>query len=478
MEELMLATGSVENVVPVHLLADLSWIEKFQISKDERPCTDKKEDQEEKVGIYLTDGMAYTIGVNKSYEDLTGNMEEEVMGMHMQVLQDAGYFDQSATLLVLEHRTPLTINQTIPRSGKKVIVTGNPIFDYHGNIAFVISTIQPWFPPEKAEGRSEPLPCVLPTLPGVVASSRIMQQVLIRASRIAAFDSTVLICGETGVGKEVVAKLIHRMSLRSAKPFINVNLAAIPDELFESELFGYRGGAFTGALKTGKSGLVDAAVGGTIFLDEIAELSLSSQTKLLRLLQEKEVTPLGSVTAQKVDVRFISATNRNLAEMVRSGSFREDLYYRLNVAPIYIPPLRERKEDIINLAQYFLAEFSRRYNIAKHFNPRALQVLIDYNWPGNVRELQNIIERIIVLYPQREITGEHFLQELALKATHPVEKIPPSLRHNLHEEVATFEKNILMETLGHCGGDLQKAAVILGIHRTTLFRKLRKYALL
>jgi len=476
MERLMVAADGLESTPPVHLLKDISWVDKLKARNDDSIGTDEKGEQP--VGIYLTDGKAYTMGVNHSYEVLTGNMEEELKGIHMQVLQDAGYFDRSATLLVLKQRTPMTIEQTIPRTGNRVIVTSNPVFDSRGDIAFVVSTVQPWFPPPRTEARSDPVPCVLPTLPGVVASSRVMQQVFMRAVRIAAFDATVLIHGETGVGKEVIARLIHRMSPRSARPFVSVNMAAIPTELLESELFGYKGGAFTGALRTGKTGLVQAAAGGTIFLDEIAELSPGNQAKLLRLLQDKEVLPLGSAVAQQVDVRFLAATNRDLAEMVRSGTFREDLFYRLNVAPIYIPPLRERKEDIFNLAQYFLAEFSRRHNITKQFNPRALQVLTDYSWPGNVRELQNVIERIIVLYPQKEITGEHFIQELGVKGPQPARKIPSSLYHNLQKEVATFEKSILLETLGHYGGDLQEAAVALGIHRTTLLRKLRKYDLL
>lgn len=477
MEDLGFSAGSLENTAPVHLLTDLSWED-----KGDRACEGEKGDQPEKIGIYLTDGMAYTKGVDRAYEDITGIMEEEVLGKHTQALVDTGFFDRSVALLVLKHRTPITIEQTIMRTGKKIIATGNPIFDYHGNIALVLTTNIPQFssrlsPYIQAEGRTDPVHCVLSTMPGIVASSKLMQQVLVRAIKFAAFDSTVLIQGETGVGKEVVAELIHRMSSRQSRPFINVNMAAIPDELLVSELFGYKGGAFTGALKTGKAGLIQTAEGGTIFLDEIAELSLSNQAKLLRLLQDKEVLPLGSVNTQRVNVRFIAATNRNLQEMVVAGTFRDDLFYRLNVAPIYIPPLRERNEDIFNLAQQFLAEFSRHYRITKQFEPSALQFLTDYNWPGNVRELQNVIERIILLYPQKEITGEHFIQELALKAPHPINKISPSLQYNLQKEVATFEKDVLRETLEHYDRNLQKVATALGIHRTTLLRKLQKYSL-
>lgn len=443
----------------------------------------KDDCRQEPVGIYLTDGSAHTLTVNRSYEKLTGIMEEEVQGKHMQNLVDAGYFDRSVTLLVLEQRTPVTIEQTILRTGEKIIATGNPIFDCYGNIVLVMTadTIPSGAANHRGkheEKRAGLAPLYFPAPPGVVATSRTMQQVLARAGRAAVFDSTVLLQGETGVGKAVVADFIHRMSPRQAGPFINVNMAVIPENLLESELFGYKEGAFTGASRSGKIGLVKAAEGGTIFLDEISEISFSNQAKLLQLLQEKEITPLGSVDSQKVDVRFIVATNRNLQEMVLAGQFREDLFYRLNVAPIYIPPLRDRKEDIFSLAQYFLAEFSSRHKVDKQFSPGALQVLLDYNWPGNVRELQNLIERVVLLYPHQKITGEHFFEELALReAPLPIKRISPSFRYNLQEEVAAFERKLLKKALKQYDGDLQKIAEMFEIHRTTLFRKMRKYGL-
>lgn len=435
------------------------------------------------VGIYLTDGRAYTLSVNRSYEDITGITEEEVQGRHMQNLVDEGFFDHSVTLLVLKHRTPVTIEQTILRTGNKIVATGNPIFDCYGNITMVMTTDIPPdvaenIPGSKKDSKAAMNRRCFPAVPGVVANSRAMQQVLIRAGRVALFDSTVLIQGETGVGKAVVANFIHRMSPRKAGPFINVNMAAIPENLLESELFGYREGAFTGASRTGKAGLVKAAEGGTLFLDEISEISYSNQAKLLQLIQEKEITPLGSVNSERVDVRFIVATNRNLWEMVQAGQFREDLYYRLNVAPIHIPPLRVRREDIFSLAQYFLADLSRRHRAEKQFRPSAMQVLIDYNWPGNVRELQNLIERVYLLYPHKKITREHFFQELALKeAPLSIKRVSPSYRYNLQEEVAAFERGLLEEALEQYDRDLQRIADLFEIHRTTLFRKMRKYKL-
>lgn len=440
-------------------------------------------DQQEPIGIYLTDGGARTLTVNRSYEDITGIMEEEVQGRHMQSLVDDGYFDQSVTLLVLEQRMPISIEQTILRTGKKIIATGNPIFDYHGNIVLVMTTdtiptgaVSLGGKHEEKEAGLNPL--YFPAPPGVVANSKVMQQVLARAGRAAIFESTVLLQGETGVGKAVVADFVHRMSPRKNGPFINVNMAAIPENLLESELFGYKEGAFTGASRSGKVGLIKAAEGGTIFLDEISEISFSNQAKLLQLLQDKEITPIGSVNSQKVDVRFIVATNQNLQEMVLAGRFREDLFYRLNVAPIYIPPLRDRKEDIVSLAQYFLAEFTGRYKVRKYFSPGALRVLLDYNWPGNVRELQNMVERVVLLYPHREISEEHFFEELALQEVPlPIERISPAYRCNLQDEVAAFERDLLKKALKHYDGDLQKIAEMFEIHRTTLFRKMRKYGL-
>ncbi|MQL53429.1 AAA domain-containing protein [Desulfofundulus thermobenzoicus] len=436
------------------------------------------------MGIYLTNGDGYTLGINHQYQKLTGIKEEEVKGRHMQELVNGGFFDQSASLLVLKYRTGIIIEQNIIRSNTKVIASGNPIFDGGGKIAMIITTVSA--PPEDANeidyGESEEKPPVGANLQGLVAASEIMQQVLARAVRAAVMDSTVLLLGESGVGKEILARLIHLQSPRRQKPFIKVNMASIPQELFESELFGYHSGAFTGALRSGKTGLVQAANGGTLFLDEIGELPPGAQAKLLRLLQEKEVLPLGSINTEEVDVRFIAATNRDLSQLVQEGKFREDLFYRLNVMPIYIPPLRERPEDICALTHQFLKHFGERYRITKHLTPAALEVLVSYHWPGNIRELENLIERLIVLYPQREITGKHVLDELFFKLPNSndtsnnnndtIEKT-----FNLTRAVGSFEQTLIEQIIRQQGNNLEKAAHILGIHRTTLLRKLRKYNL-
>lgn len=435
------------------------------------------------VGVYLTDGAAYTLGISRGYEELTQITEEEVINRHMRELEEAKFIDKSVTLLVLKNKAPVTIPQKILRSGRKVIVTGNPIFNQEGDILLVATTVYPVKERSEFLATLENMPHALSAVENVVAASSAMQKVLLRAIRAAATDSTVLLMGESGVGKEVVARVIHQSSPRKSKPFVKVNVPALPDELLESELFGYKPGAFTGASKTGKIGLAKAADGGTLFLDEISEISLTNQVKLLRLLQEKEFIPVGSVNPVKVDVRFIAATNRNLHEMTEKGEFRQDLYYRLNVIPIYIPPLRERKEDIHPLAEMFLDKFRQRFGIDKKLCPSGLQTLLDYDWPGNVRELENILERLVVLYPQSKITKEQVENELGIRTINKgngLIKVSSEIfaeEKDLHQAVDDFEKNLIENTLRQYNYDLCQAAKALGVHRTTLLRKIRKYGI-
>ncbi|MCL6447802.1 MAG: sigma 54-interacting transcriptional regulator [Armatimonadetes bacterium] len=426
-------------------------------------------------GLYLADARAKTIGVDRVFEILTETERGEVLGRFTYELENGNYVDRSVTMLVLRYRRPVTIEQTWLRTGKRVIVTGNPVFNSRGEIVLVTTA---FYPPEAVlENRQESIsPGFLPVLDGVVAVSRQMQEVLMRAARVAPFETTVLLCGETGVGKEVVARIIHQLSPRRNKNFLRVNLGAIPKELFESELFGYRAGAFTGASRTGKKGFVQAANGGTLFLDEVSEIPLSVQVKLLGVLQEKELVPVGGVQTEKVDVRFLAATNRDLKIMVQNGLFREDLYYRLNVVPIYIPPLRERKEDIFALVHHFLSVFKQQLKIEKQISSPALEVLMDYPWPGNVRELKNLMERLAALYPQELITREMVLAELGeLSSLEPAPKLP--LQHpGYRGAMAQFEKELLRRVLKK-HANIEEAARELGVHRTTLLRKMRKYRL-
>jgi len=300
--------------------------------------------------------------------------------------------------------------------------------------------------------------------PLIIAESEKMKEVLSLAVRVARSSSSVLIYGESGTGKELIARAIHYSSPRKSKRFVAISCAALPETLLESELFGFEKGAFTGAL-SGKPGKFEVANGGTIFLDEVGDIPLSIQVKLLRVLQEKEIERLGSNELRKVDVRIISATNQNLEKKIKEGKFREDLYYRLNVVTIEIPPLRERKEDIIPLAKHFLEKF--RKEIGKPiegFTKEAKELLLSYHWPGNVRELQNAIERAVVL------TRSNLIRKEDLPLSTPQEE----------EEIRTpedLERKYIERVLKKTRWNIKKAAEILGIHRNTLRLKIKKYGL-
>ncbi len=304
----------------------------------------------------------------------------------------------------------------------------------------------------------------------VVAESPQMRRVLDTSKKVAPFDTSVLITGESGVGKEVVAKLIHRSSRRSKGPFIAINCAALPDNLIEAELFGYKKGSFSGAY-TDKKGIVEEAEGGTLFLDEIGDLPLSLQAKLLRLLQEKEIRPIGSNRPKRVDVRVLCATNRNLKEMVEKGEFREDLFYRINVIHIHIPPLRERKEDILPLAYFFIKRSAEKFGTdTKELSESAKRQLLSYDWPGNVRELENTIERSFILSEGTVIERIYFHEDTGVSESFTGVK-------PYHEAKEEFERNYLKKILEISGGNISKASRLSGKTRAEIYRLMRKYGL-
>ncbi len=291
------------------------------------------------------------------------------------------------------------------------------------------------------------------------------------AERVAATDSTVLIRGESGTGKELVARAIHNHSLRSGKPFVSINCAALPETLLESELFGHTRGAFTGAVKD-KDGLFKVADGGTFLLDEVGETSSAIQVKLLRVLEEKEITPLGSTRPVPVDVRLIASTNAELEQDVKSGKFRADLYYRLNVIPIQIPPLRERREDIKLLVNYFLKRLSEREKAKlKGISEPALKILTAYPWAGNVRELENVIEQSYLLCKKEQLEPEDLPERVKLETAPPL--VEPA--HQPTPTLEEVEKAYIFWTLEKTGWQKSKAAQILGIDASTLYRKIERY---
>lgn len=309
----------------------------------------------------------------------------------------------------------------------------------------------------------------------MVACSISMIQLKAKAKMVGGIDATIMITGESGTGKEIVADLIQKNSRRKGKPFIKINCAAIPEALIESEFFGYEKGAFTGADKKGKAGLFEMANGGTMFLDEIGELPLSMQAKLLRAIQEKEIRRIGGEATIPVNVRIIAATNKNLKEEIEKGSFRSDLYYRLFVVPIEVPPLRKRQEDISPLAYRFLREFNEEFQLDKTINEDAIRVLERYSWPGNVRELKNIIERLVISSSGKEITG--FQVRMCLEDQGNVDMVYVDSKEeglSLYEMVEEYEKQLILQALEQ-NRNATEAAKALKIDKSTMSKKRKKY---
>ena len=311
----------------------------------------------------------------------------------------------------------------------------------------------------------------------MVGESYAIRQLREQVEMAAPTNGRVLVYGENGTGKELVARTIHSLSRRHAGPFVEVNCAAIPEDLIESELFGHVRGAFTGAVAD-RRGKFEAADGGTIFLDEIGDMSLKTQAKVLRVLQEQTMEPVGGTNRITVDARVLAATNKDLHREIRAGRFREDLYFRLSVIPIFVPPLRERPDDIGLLADHFMAEFAREYGRRiKTFEPDATSVIQRYAWPGNVRELKNVIERLMIMVPGDAISASdlRFLDPNVLKRP----EIPASLggRVTLHEARDRFERELIQRTLAEQQGNMSRTADALGVERSNLYRKMRAFGI-
>lgn len=370
--------------------------------------------------IYVSDGEGNTLRVSSACEKLWGYKAEQLVGKHVTELEKEGVFNPSITRLVLEKKEKIQTIQTT-KTGRRLMVVGTPIKDKDGNVTRIINTSRDITEESKLKWELEDMKGLMEGYrqelirlrklhsidENLIYRSQMMSMVVALANKVAEVDSTALILGESGVGKEVIASHIHNHSSRRDKPFIKVNCGAIPINLLESELFGYEKGAFTGASTNGKTGMFELANEGTLFLDEIGDMPLNIQVKLLRVLQDREIVRIGSTSSKKINVRIIAATNRKLEIEVKKGRFREDLYYRLNVIPILIPSLRERKEDIIPLCLHFLDRFNRSYHRMKVLTQNTMDYLQNYEWPGNVRELQNIIERLIVITEEDTIEPEH-----------------------------------------------------------------------
>lgn len=433
--------------------------------------------------IVVSDAQGKLEKISKSYERISGLDRNTILGKNMAELEEEGIVSQSSSLLVLQKKKPVTILQKL-KTGREMFLTGTPVFDDNNNIIKVVSTgrdltelnnlrtelertkeLSNKYYHELKQLREQ-----LGEQKQIIFSSEKMQNIVQLSLKIAQVDSTILILGESGVGKELIARIIHSSSKRKDNSFVTINCGAIPEHLLESELFGYEEGAFTGAKKGGKTGLFEEAHKGSIFLDEIGDLPLSLQVKLLRVLQEGEITRVGGSRPRKIDVRIIAATNAHLEKLVAEKEFREDLYYRLNVVPIEVPSLRERKEDIIPLTFHFLKKFNLKYSLNKRMSPEVLDQLITYEWPGNVRELENIVERMVVTSNEDMISYDS-LPALLRSSEHTddgpisIAKIMP-----LRDAIQMVEKILIDRALKEYGST-RKAARALGINQSTVVRK-------
>jgi PAS domain S-box-containing protein len=436
-------------------------------------------------GIYVTDGQARTIRVNSAYERITGIKKEEVLGRTMHELVEDGFFNESATIRVLETRLPTSLVQRI-KTGKTVMVTGNPFFDKHQNIHLVVTNVRDVSELNRLQQKLETLEKqrneaqveakqLRETLRGrgeIVLRSKKMQELHKTALRLSQVESTVLIQGESGVGKEIIADIIHDNGPRHKMPFIKFNCAAFPDQLVEAELFGYATGAFTGANKNGKAGLFEAAIGGSIFLDEIGELPLHLQAKLLRVLQKREIYRIGNPTPITVDVRIIAATNQDLKEMVREKKFREDLFFRLNVINLVVPPLRDRPESILPFTYHFLEKYNSLYRFSKQIDQKVITLFLEYAWPGNVRELENLIEQMVVITPG-EIIDIQSLPDRWRGST--ADRTLPAIGERPLNEIMSELERSLLEQAVHLHKTTRNIAKVLQINQSTVVRKLKRY---
>lgn len=436
--------------------------------------------------LYVTDHHGNTIYVNDAYLKLGDLSREEIIGKNIVILNEKQDLYSGGVLPdVIKSKKRVERVGTLTRTNKKVHITGIPIFDDQDHIRYAVAT-------EKDIERLEELEDNLAELrkenykgsieleylrdrqvvnSDVVAESSCMQEAFAIAKSVANTDVTVLITGESGTGKEIIADAIYMSSNRNGKPFIKLNCSAIPANLLESELFGYEEGSFTGAKKGGKPGLFEIANGGVVLLDEIGDMPLDLQVKLLRVLQSHEVLRIGGKDSINLDIRLIASTNKDLKASIANGTFREDLYYRLNVVPITLQPLKERQADIEPLVEIFLKRYNNRYNKSVILTRGAMVMMLEYPWPGNIRELKNVVERMVVINLSNVIDGEIVSRVLGLTSEQK-SAINPNVS-TLKAATEALEKQLIQEALVKHGSK-RKAAASLGIDHSTLIKKCKR----
>lgn len=439
--------------------------------------------------IYVADKEGTTVYVNDMYQQLSGISKNEVIGGNVhQINKEKKLYTNGILPTILKQQRRSEKIGVMKRTNTTVYITGFPIFDENGELKYAVAhdrniqqleivkdqLIQLKEAQAKAENEIQYLRTQQIKQVDLIFKSPQMYQALSTALAVAPTDATVLITGESGTGKEVITNQIYQASNRCDKPFLKINCAAIPETLMESELFGYVPGAFTGASKNGKTGIFELANNGTLMLDEIGEMSMQMQTKLLRVLQNHEVTKVGGSKAIPVNVRIIAATNRNLLECIKEKTFREDLYYRLNVVPITLAPLRERKEDIELLIQHFLTNFNKKYNKQVEIYSDALHLMKSYNWPGNIRELENVIERLVVINQSNVIDKKTVSMVVGLQDADTYD--PLQEEYDLKAATTALERRIIEKALAEFHSK-RKAAAALGIDHSTLIKKCQRYGI-
>lgn len=429
-------------------------------------------------GVFIVDNKGKVLYVNKAYEKLAQRGRECFVGRYMDQLIDEGLMKLYISKEVIESGKSITRAENL-LSGTEVIVTSTPVFDEEEKVIAAVTNVRDIS--EIIRLQEENI-CYRESLryntveDKVVAVSPVTKELLRTAKKIAQKHSTVLITGETGTGKEVFADYIFSNSQRNEKPFVRINCGAISPTLIESELFGYVKGAFTGASEKGKKGAFEIADGGTIFLDEIGELPLDMQVKFLRVLQEGELTRIGAERSQKVDVRVIAATNRNLKQMVQEKTFREDLYYRISVLTLELAPLRERIEDIPDLTRLFINQLNEKYGGQKEATSHFLEGLMERPWPGNVRELSNFVEQQYVINDSGVLHSFASLkkQKEAAPAAKTADQVEAAELPSLYAAVEELEKDLVLKAMKQ-GRTTHEAAKLLGISQPTFSRKYNKY---
>ena len=445
--------------------------------------------------IYSVDKHGNFLSVNSVFLKTFNLTKPDIIGKNVKDLKKQGIYQETVCLIAAEEKKPVTLTQEI--QGTNYLISAYPMITKINKnstspkeevVNYVVTKIRNLSELEEIKGELDSVKKVsqnyynelkvlrnrTSNTKDIIAQSVEMKRIIDLAKRVALVDTTVVINGDSGTGKEVIAKLVHNTSSRKNGPFIKINCGAIPENLLESELFGYEKGAFTGAGAKGKAGLFEIANKGSLLLDEIGDMPLALQVKLLRVLQEGEFYPVGAVKPIQSDVRIIASTNRNLKDLVEKGKFREDLYYRLNVIKLLIPPLRERKEDIIPLVYFFLNKYNEKYKFNKTIDSDIIDILYNGYYKGNVRELENTVERLVVTSTENNISTK-CLPGSVLNQLGYENNVNRHNISNLKETVDRFEYDLIMKAYENNGKDINKTAQSLNVHRTTILRKIKKF---